>query len=448
MELRTYQKEIAEKALFKLKEKGIVYLALETRVGKTLTALHIAELFGAKNVLFVTKLKAVGSIVSDYQKYIPPYNLTVINYESVSKHKDEYDLAICDEAHSISTFPRPSKRFKDLQEIVYNIPVILMSATPSPESYSQLYHQFTINKFHSWNKAGNFYKWAKVYVTPQVKYYFGKEINDYSNANKEYIDRATKDYFITFTQKKAGFTQEVEEKILYCTMQKETYDMIDRLNKDLIIEVNSKVILGDTAAKLMMKTHQLSSGTVICENGEGMIIDRSKATFIRDCFKGKKIAIYYKFKQEFELLKQTFENWTASPEEFQNGEFTFLGQFQSAREGIRLDKADALIFFNIDFSYLSYEQSKNRIISKERESYTPLYFVFSNSGIEKRIYNVVKNKSDYTYSHYKKDYGKGYTTQDYSGSYPQGVVLPKSDTVQQTRLAGFDVIERPKHYLH
>ena len=40
---------------------------MQTRTGKTLTALTAAENYGAKNVLFVTKKKAIDSIVSDYE---------------------------------------------------------------------------------------------------------------------------------------------------------------------------------------------------------------------------------------------------------------------------------------------------------------------------------------------------------------------------------------------
>jgi hypothetical protein len=403
--LRPYQTEIAALAYQKLKELGIIYLALETRTGKTLTALHIAELAGVKNVLFITKKKAIGSIEKDYADLAPDYRLTVINYESVSKCTDKYDFAIIDEAHSLGTFPKASKRVKDIKPIVFNIPVILMSATPSPESYSQLFHQFTINKFHSWNRAGNFYKWANYYVIKQKKYFYGKEINDYSNARKDFIDRATANYFITFTQKQAGFNRVVTENILRCDLKESTINLMRRVRIDKVYNLNEDdVILADTPVKEMSKIHQLSSGTVLSEAGIGHIIDRSKAEFIKQYFAGKKIAVFYKFKMEFELLKLTFENWTESPEGFQSGNGTFLGQFQSSREGIRLDTADALIFFNLDFSFLSYEQSKNRIISKDRDRLTPLYFVFSNGGIEEKIYNVVFQKKDYTLFHYR-NYG-------------------------------------------
>lgn len=405
--LREYQTNIANETCVKLQTLGIVYLALQQRVGKTLTSLYAAELFNAKNVLFVTKKKAIPSILSDYELLSPSYSITVINYESVSKYDDNYDLAILDEAHAFSgSFPKPSKRFKDVKKIVYNIPCILMSATPSPESYSQLYHAFTVNKFHSWNKAKNFYEWAKYYVNVKKKYFYGREMNDYSDANIKSIQIKTHEYFINFTQDQAGFDRKIEEFILTCEMDKKTYDLIDILNRDLILNYNDQIILADTAVKLMNKVHQLSSGTIIDEEGNGIIIDDSKALFIEKYFHGKKISIFYKFKAEFELLKSVFTNWTDIPEKFQSGNFTFLGQFQSAREGVRLDTADALIFYNIDFSFLSYEQGKARILSKERTLLAPLYFIFSDKGIERKIYNVVKSKENYTTVHYKKDYGK------------------------------------------
>ena len=51
--LREYQKEIVDKGIITLNRHKIVYLSMEVRTGKTLTALSIAR--GYKSVLFVTK---------------------------------------------------------------------------------------------------------------------------------------------------------------------------------------------------------------------------------------------------------------------------------------------------------------------------------------------------------------------------------------------------------
>ena len=99
MELREYQKDLSSKAMQILDKYKIVYLAMETRTGKTITALSIASGLNYTNILFVTKKKAIGSIESDV-KFFPKLNLTVINFESVKKVAGDFDLIIVDEAHS------------------------------------------------------------------------------------------------------------------------------------------------------------------------------------------------------------------------------------------------------------------------------------------------------------------------------------------------------------
>ena len=51
MTLRDYQIDIARRGVDALRRYGIVYLAMEVRTGKTLTALQIAYEIGAKSVL-------------------------------------------------------------------------------------------------------------------------------------------------------------------------------------------------------------------------------------------------------------------------------------------------------------------------------------------------------------------------------------------------------------
>lgn len=102
MVLRDYQIKISKDASDTLKLKKIVYLALEVRTGKTLTSLNTAELYGAKNVLFLTKKKAIPSIQWDYDQMNFSFNLTVLNDESLHllKNPKEFDLVIHDEHHN------------------------------------------------------------------------------------------------------------------------------------------------------------------------------------------------------------------------------------------------------------------------------------------------------------------------------------------------------------
>jgi hypothetical protein len=77
-------------------------------------------------------------------------------------------------------------------------------------------------------------------------------------------------------------------------------------------------------------------------------------------------------------------------------------QIVSGREGISLRQADALVYYNIDFSATSYWQSRDRMTTKDRTT-SDVYWVFSRGGIEHAIYNAVKAKKNYTLRHFKRD---------------------------------------------
>ena len=401
MILRDYQIEIAKKGLDILKRYNLLYLAMQTRTGKTLTALTICKDFN--NVIFVTKKKVIKSIENDYKKSGYRFNITIINYDSLHKIDDTFDVVICDEAHCLGAFPKPSKRTKELKRFTINKPVIFLSATPAPESWSQLYHQFWISSFSQFEQYSNFYKWAHQFVNIKKKYLYNRELNDYTDAKKELIWQEIKHLFITKTQTDAGFTISVDEEILYVKTSEIVKKVISTLLKNKIYIHDDLEIIADTAVKLMNKVHQLCSGSVIDEKGY-QILSNYKAEYLYNWNKDKRIAIFYKFKSELEIIKNVFKNTTEDFTEFQSGKYdVFVGQFQSTREGIRLDKADAIVFFNIDYSYLSYEQARNRIASFERTKKAKLYWLFSDSGIEKRIYKTVKNKQDYTTKFFKND---------------------------------------------
>ena len=403
IQLRDYQERISTSAAALLREKKICYLSMECRTGKSLTALAAAVKLGVKSVLFITKIKAKKSVEDDYRALHPNYELEVINYESVHKCVGKYDLVVCDEAHSLGAYPKPSQRAKAVKKVAKGKPVLYLSGTPSPESYSQLYHQFWICDYSPFAAYTTFYKWANDFVIKRQRMVNGYMINDYSTADKHKIDELTADVFVSFSQEDAGFSTNIVEHTLTVPMKQETANYFHQLQKDKVISLNGRAVLGDTPAKLLSKLHQLSSGTVIAEDGTHLILDTSKAEYIRRMFAGKKVAIFYTYQSEFDLLKNAFPNWTESPEEFQaSTDKVFISQVRKAREGVRLDSADALIFFSFEFSYLSYEQGRNRLVSKERKDAAEVYFLCGDFGIETEILNAVHGKQDFTLSYYGK----------------------------------------------
>lgn len=401
MELRQYQKEIVDKGVGILRNHGFLYLAMEVRTGKTLTSLSIAEEVGAKAVLFLTKKKALSSIGKDADLLCPSYEFFAINYESMHKlpHKN-WDVVILDEAHSLGAFPKPSKRAKAVRDLVRKSKVILLSGTPTPESYSQMYHQVYGIKGNPFSGYKNFYRFCDDYVDVKTQIVNSLPIKFY-NKGLPSILTAMQPYMISFSQREAGFKSDLREHILRVPMEARTYELCKRLRKDRVIDGNEEVVLADTPVKLMQKLHQMYSGTVKFESGKAMVFDHSKAQFIYDKFLGQKIGIFYKFKAELKALQDVYgDELTTDLEEFYDGDKSIALQIVSGREGISLRQAVALVYYNIDFSATSYWQSRDRMTTKDRTE-SDIYWVFAERGIETQVYKAVTEKKDYTLSHFK-----------------------------------------------
>jgi len=411
--LRDYQGDLAIKAADILLRLHIVYLAMEMRVGKTLIALKAAELTGAKKVIFITKKKAISSIVGDYEREGFEFELTVINYEQAGKYKPEYDTIIVDEAHSLGAYPKPTGRTKNIAKLVLNHNLILASGTPTPESYSQIFHQFAIST-HTPFQYGNFYRWAEHFVAKSEKWISGRKINDYSHANSGMIDDIIRPYMLTYTRDQAGFNiAEVTEQVVTVPLDPRLKQLIDILLKDKYYRMrNGAEIICDSAVKLQTKVHQICSGTVKTEDDAALILSMDKAHYIRDSYHGKKIAIFYKFIAEGAALKSVIQNWTEDPVEFNlSSDMTFISQIQSGSMGVNLATADILIFYNIDFSAVQYWQARARIQDMNRNKIPLVHWLFTDGGIEHKIYEVVQKKRDYTNRYFKSDYLKVNTKQ-------------------------------------
>jgi len=214
-------------------------------------------------------------------------------------------------------------------------------------------------------------------------------------------------YIITYTQKEAGFSTEIDEEILYVDMPDVIKNISKKLERDLVVEGKDEVILADTPAKLMQKMHQLAGGTIKFESGKSMVISNFKADFLRSQFATTRIGIFYKFKEELNALKQVYgDDLTTELDEFDTGKFKAIAlQIVSGREGISLKNADYLVFYSIDFSAVSYWQARDRMTTMDR-LYNKVYWVFTEGSIEDKIYKAVRSKKSYTLNIFKKDYGR------------------------------------------
>ena len=334
------------------------------------------------------------------------FKLTIANDESLHKITDTFDLVIHDEHHRFGAYPKPNTTAKLFKEKFSNLPMIFLSGTPTPESHSQWYHQFWVSDNSPFKEYANFYKWAVDFVNVKVKHLGYAKVNDYSEADIKHINRRIKYYLLTFTQANAGFTSTVNEMVLEVEMKPITYQIIERLKRDLVVKNSQgQLILADTGVKLQQKVHQLSSGTCKFEDGTSKVIDYTKAEYIRDNFAEHKIAIFYKFKEEWNALKEIIgDKLTNDLNEFNTTDKWIALQIVTGREGISLKEAKYLVYYNIDFSAVSYWQSRDRLTTMDRKE-NEVFWIFSKNGIESKIYKTVLQKKDYTLKIFLQDAG-------------------------------------------
>lgn len=407
IKLREYQQEIKEEGLVILKRHQILYLAMEVRTGKTLTALSIADEI-AGQVLFVSKKKALPSIESDYQLLDPDFEITTINYASLHKVKPGYDLIIIDEAHGIGAFPKPNQRAQRLRSICAKSRyIIYLTGTPTPESWSQMYHQLWVSGPRSpWWGYSNFYNWARTYVNVKERHISNRKRKDYSEGIASRIIPDISHIKLSYTQEEAGFKSDVDEVVLKVDMGDEVRRLYKDIDKREIAYHNGHVASCTNAADKMNKLHQLCGGTLIFDGDNGdrhyEVISSKKARYIHNYFEGEKIAILYKYQSEGEILKKVFKNYTTDPGEFnQDNDKVFIGQIQSVREGVSLRAAECLVMYSIDFSATSYWQARARTQHKDRAE-TKLFWVFAEGLLESYVLSRVWEKKNFTHAHYRR----------------------------------------------
>jgi hypothetical protein len=297
------------------------------------------------------------------------------------------------------------------KKLISHLPQIQMSGTPTPETWSAMYNQLSLSQFSPFRHYNNFYQWARDFViVKQKRVGKGRMINDYSNAKIDLIKPMIEPIMVTYDESYANFNQtEFREIVHTIKTPPKLSNIMNELISNKVAPIMGKALIADTAVKLQGKLHQLSSGHVIIndtkDGDDYIILSDFKVDYIRDNFlnKYKKIAIFYRYQSELEQL-QKLPGATTDSHLFESLESSiFLGQFKRDREGVKLSTADIIIFYTLDFAYLSYEQGKARINHKDRQTECVLHLLFSSEGIESDIYKALKKKKGYDVRMFRRD---------------------------------------------
>lgn len=418
MQLYDYQRIAVEQAKEILQQHGIVYLAMGMRTGKTITSLSIANEMQCRNVLVLCSNKNVERAFAEtIDKCGFQMNLDISTHHPITINKfsnQMYDCIIVDEAHNFKAYPQTNSRQKALRNIVLsnrkkgnNPYIILLSGTPTPESYSDLFHQlWSVGK----ETHKNFYLFAKEFVNVKEKRVNATQIiKDYSDCKQEYL-QSLEHLFVVVSQENAGIKTQ-KNFIQYKTNNNIT-ELISELISTKTLAINDTIIYADNNSREMQIIRQLCGGFVYKDDKTYIEVSTAKIKAIKELMnKYKKILIYYYYQAEREiLLKHLQDKVTEDLDIAKNSDKHFIAQMTSMREGITFPECEAIIYYNIDFSAITFLQSQERASLHHKDKVDIIHLISSSfpskkalgKSFEQLVLEVLKHKKRFTDSHYER----------------------------------------------
>jgi len=390
-----YQVKIAEQALEIIRENGLVYFAMEERTGKTLSFLLMAELSAAKRVLVVTKKKAEAGIAEALANWEHDTYFRLTTYTQVHKIPvTNFDLVILDESHNyISSFPKVGTIHKALQKYCAGKPIAYSSATPHAQSYSQLYHQFSLCAWSPWAKFKNFYHWFEKYGKPYNIEIQGINRPQYDKTHVDKVQADVSKLFITKTREELGFEQEPEDVLHYIEPSDNLKKVYNILLDQKIIQLSVGKLVCDSVSKLRTSLHQLEGGTIKIDNSYHLLSNSEKIDYILNKWgDNEDLVIMYNFKAELVKLETRFKK-------------ALILQATSYAEGVDLHKYNNLVIYSQDYSTARHNQRRARQANIKRKTPIKVHFLLMVKGISSQVYKTVSlNKRNYIDSLFNKDY--------------------------------------------
>ncbi len=396
-----FQLQLSTQGFKILKEYGLVYLNMEERTGKTLTAILIAEESPlVSRVLVVTKKKALEGWEDTLKRCFHLCAYTVINYHSIDKVKiKDFDLIILDEAHNyISAFPKRKAIWDKVIKYTKGKPIIYMSATSSAQGRHLLFNQLALSSWSPWANHKNGYHWHREYGIPDEIYLYGRYIEKYDKVDNERVWDECKHLFIIKTRKELGFDKEPGDVLHYIELDKTTKEVYNELQKDKIIEMRAGMLIADSSMKLRTALHSIEGGTVILKDEITekpryiVLTNREKVDYILSTWGDTKdMVIMFQYKAEKIKLGDIFKN-------------ALILQATSYAEGIDLSKYKHLIIYSQDFSTARHTQRRARQANKERTEEIDVHFLLVKKAMSEQVYDTVSvNKINFVDSTYIRE---------------------------------------------
>lgn len=314
----------------------------------------------------------------------------IINYDLIFRRteltKIALDTLMLDESSLIQN--ETSKRSKFILTKLNFKNVILLSGTPVNGKYECLWSQlhllgWSISKELFWKHYIDF-EWQDVNGFPM------KVINGYKNVDR--LKRKLRMHGAQFlkTEEVMTLPEMIEQHIKIPTTKE-----YRKFRKDSIVEIDNKMLVGDTVLTKILYERQLC----------GHYNDQKLSAF-RDILESTndRLIVFYNFNDELDQLRRIADEFNRphgavngsqrnlEPYDKCDNSITFV-QYQAGAMGLNLQKANKIVYFTLPLGKGScglWEQSKKRIhrIGQHRTCF--YYYLLCKNSIEEKNLEMLK----------------------------------------------------------
>ena len=403
---RSYQSEVIKAAL---SHDGFG-LFLEQRVGKTLVALWLGQLWGCEINLIICPKKAIPVWKSEIVKAgSDPSHFSIISFESYRIHqlqylKQKWDLVIVDESHRIKE--RKSQQTRAIWKLSKLARKrLILSGSPQGNGMEDYYAQLKFIRpdlFSSWERFSDRYciiedRWRQGQEDPFPTIVGYKNQEEFKQILASISFRVKRDEV-------AKVKTLVRSKKLKITPSEAFWGPYNELDQKLMAEIQGDLITAPMVLVKASKLHQLCGGFIKNEDREVIHAHSEKLDFFWGLMdgelKGQSVVVVANYKPEMDAIARGLQERGIPYVQIRGGrahqydphdrsQVTILNP--SAGEAINLAHHDHMVIYSMNYSYLKWAQFKDRIVVVD----TPMvkyYYLTMEGTMDEIVYEAVLNK--------------------------------------------------------
>lgn len=210
------------------------------------------------------------------------------------------------------------------------------------------------------------------------------------------------------------------DQTLYCTLEPEARRLYNKIKKDAVAEIEKdKLITAPRIITQMLRLSQLTGGFLRADDETAIrqvsqaklnVLDEELEDILED--ENRKVVIFARFLPEIDAICKLldkrsidYRTITGAVSVSERGEHVnafqtdpsirvFVAQTRTAGLGITLHAADTAIFFSLDYSYVDYQQARDRIHrAGQRRPCTAIHLVAERT-IDETVFDALRKKQN------------------------------------------------------